>query len=66
MRKTIITAILFVIWCVLMVGVVWPILALRGTVADGLISLFLLFVTFGFYAYVAEAVAFAVLKPPTK
>lgn len=66
MRKAIITAILFVIWCVLMVAVVWPVLALRGTVTDGLIALFLLITTFGFYAYVAEAVAFAVLKPPTK
>ena len=66
MRKAVITAILFVVWCVLMLGVVWPILALRDTVTDGLISLFLLLVTFGFYAYVAEVIAHAILKPPVK
>lgn len=66
MRKAIITAILFIVWCTMMIGVIWPVLALRGTVTDGLIALFLLITTFGFYAYVAEAVAFAFLKPPTK
>lgn len=64
MFKAVVLTLLFLAWVALAIGVAWPILALRGTIGDALIGLVMLLVTFGFYAYVAEAWAFAVLKPP--